>query len=167
MNKLDQWLDKPINFLMWLGCFVGFLMMLHVTIDVAAKYLFNHPLEGTIEIVSGYYMVAVSFLPLAYIAKHEGHIIVELFTRGLSPRGALRLDGVVNILTFLYLGLFTWKTTTAAIEQTAVGELWETATGFVHMWPSRWVLPAGCLLMTIYVAVRISRDLSRDPEGEG
>lgn len=165
MKKFDQWLNRPINFLMWLACFTGFLMMMHVTADVFAKWLFNHPLEGTIEIVSGYYMVAVSFLPLAYISRHEGQIIVELFTQGISKRKLFRLDGLVNIFTILYLSLFTWQTTVAAIEQTEIGELWETAGGFVHIWPSRWLLPIGCALMTLYVVVRMTRNLSRNPEG--
>ena len=166
MAKLGKWMDVPINFLMWASCFIGFLMMMHVTIDVFMKHV-SAPLEGTIEIVSGYYMVAVAFLPLAYISKHEGQIVVELFTRGLTGRRLARFDGIVNIATFLYLCLLTWKTTDAAVEQTIEGEMWETATGFIHMWPSRWLLPIGCFLMAIYLLVRIWSDLRADGEESG
>jgi TRAP-type C4-dicarboxylate transport system permease small subunit len=159
--RFGKWLDWPINFLMWLACFFGFLMMMHVTVDVAAKYLFNSPLEGTIEIVSGYYMVAVAFLPLAYISRTEGHIFVELFTRGLSRGALLRLDGAVNILTFLYMSLLTWQTGAMAIEQTVDGELWETATGLLMIWPSRWMLPVGSAVMTLYLLLRIVEDFRR------
>lgn len=159
MDRLAKIIDAPVNFMMWLSCFVGLLMMLHITADVFGRVVFNHPLEGTIEIVSGYYMVAVSFLPLAYISRTEGQIIVELFTRGLAPRSLLRLEVVVNIVTIAYLTVFAWKTGEEAIYQSVSGEVWETATGFVAIWPSRWMLPVGCALMAIYLVYRIFLDI--------
>ena len=161
MDRLARALDVPINFLMWLACFVGLLMMLHITADVTGRVVFNQPLEGTIEIVSGYYMVAVSFLPLAYISRHEGQIIVELFTRNLAARPLLRLEVAVNVVTVAYLSVFAWKTGEEAVFQTVSREMWETATGFVDIWPSRWALPIGCGLMAIYLALRTALDLRK------
>lgn len=154
-----KWLELPINLMMWLGCFFGFLMMMHVTIDVTGRVLFNHPLDGTIEIVSGYYMVAVSFLPLAWVSHNQGQIIVELFTRNWTGRKLLGLETVTNFLTFIYMSLFTWQTTLAAIEETEAGSVWETADGFMAIWPSRWMLPLAGLLMAIYFIARIFHDL--------
>lgn len=151
--------------LMWAACLVGFLMMMHIAVDVVGRVLFNHPLEGTIEIVSGYYMVAVAFLPLAYIAAHEGHIMVELFTRGLSERGLFRLDNIVDMVTFAYMTLFMWQTAAVAVEETVVGEVWETASGFLTIWPSRWLLPIGCALMAGFLLVRIVRNLREVSRG--
>ena len=161
MDKIARAIDLSMNFLMWLACFVGLLMMLHITADVTGRVLFNHPLEGTIEIVSGYYMVAVSFLPLAYISRHEGHIFVELFTRGLSETRLLRLETAVNIVSAAYLSVFAWKTGEEAIYQTSSREMWETATGFVDIWPSRWMLPIGCAVMAIYLVLRIVMDVRK------
>ena len=91
MDRLARVIDAPINFMMWLSCFVGMLMMLHITADVFGRVVFNHPLEGTIEIVSR--------------------------------------------------------------------EMWETATGFVDIWPNRWMLPIGCALMVVYLIFRIFQDI--------
>jgi TRAP-type C4-dicarboxylate transport system permease small subunit len=156
-------IEDPVNLLMWLSCIVGFMMMMHITVDVAGRVLFNNPLVGTIEIVAAYYMVAIAFLPLAYIVGNEGHIVVELFTRGLSPRGLFRLSTFVDIVTFAYMCLFAWQTGIEAVEQTEVGEVWETATGFVAVWPSRWLLPAGCALMAAFLLYRIVRAVRREP----
>ena len=158
-NGPGRWIGGLCNLLMWVACFVGFLMMMHITVDVTGRVLFNHPLEGTIEIVSGYYMVAVAFLPLGWIAAHEGHIIVELFTRGLSKRNTLRLDSVVNAVTFAYMTLFAWQTGVSAVAEMETGEVWETATGFVAIWPSRLMLPIGCALMAAYLLMRVIRDI--------
>ena len=55
-------------------------MAVHVIADVSARYLFNQPLPGTIEIVSLYYMVAVIYLPVAYVQSRRQHIVVTQFT---------------------------------------------------------------------------------------
>ena len=125
------------------------------------RVVFDHPFDGTIEIVSGYYMVAIAFLPLAYITKHEGQIIVELFTRRMSRRKLCLLDAAVNILTFVYMATFAWMTATMAVEQTASRESWETAYGQVEIWPSRWYLPIACTLMAVYLLVRIAADFRK------
>lgn len=166
MDKLSKALSLPINCLMWLACFGGFLMMAHITVDVIGRVVFNHPFQGTIEVVSAYYMIAVSFLPLAYISRHEGQIIVELFTRALPPRAMFRLEFVVNVVTFVYLSVFAWQTTAAAIERTGRGEVWETAAGFLDVWPSRWLLPLGIAAMALFVLFKIFDDLRHSREAQ-
>ena len=133
-------------------------MMVHITIDVIGRVVFNNPFDATIEVVSAYYMVAVSFLPLAYISRHEGQIIVELFTRKLRKRPMLRLELLVNVVTLAYLLLFAWQTTLGAIERTMSNEMWETAAGFLEVGPSRWLLPAGLAVIALFVLFRILED---------
>ena len=133
-------------------------MMVHITIDVIGRVVFNNPFDATIEVGSAYYMVAVSFLPLAYISRHEGQIIVELFTRKLRKRPMLRLELLVNVVTLAYLLLFAWQTTLGAIERTMSNEMGETAAGFLEVWPSRWLLPAGLAVMALFVLFRILED---------
>lgn len=159
MNKLNAFIDKPINALMWVACFFGFLMMMHITLDVAGRVLFNSPITGTIEISSFYYMVAVSYLPLAYVSRNEGQIIVELFTRNLSKPRLLKLDAIVQVITIVYLAVFTWQTAVMALEQTHEGEIWEMSDTFLDIWPGRWLLPISFLMMMIYLIARVVTDL--------
>ena len=159
MKTIGKFIERPADALVWLACVAAVVMMLHIVIDVFSKYAFNAPLEGTIEIVAGYYMVAVVFFPFAYVAYREGHIIVELFTRNLAPRKVRMLDGVIAIFTFAYLAVFTWQTLEEAIYRTVQLEIWETGTFMIAIWPSRWLLPIGGGLMAVYVLYRLVRDL--------
>ncbi|SDF81394.1 TRAP-type C4-dicarboxylate transport system, small permease component [Celeribacter baekdonensis] len=148
------------------------LMMLHVSADVFARTLFHKPLIGTTEIVSAYYMVAIAFLPIAWISRQRGHIIVELFTAHLPRRKLKRLDAFAGLVTLGYVGLFVWKLLETAIEKTHIREAWEAATGFVEVWPSRWIVPAGFAFMAIYVLIQTLGDLraarsSDDPPNDG
>jgi TRAP-type C4-dicarboxylate transport system permease small subunit len=84
MTALRRLLDRLTD--AFTAAFLSVVMMVHVTLDVAGRNLFNAPIVGTIEIVSAYYMAPLAFLPLAIITRERGHIIVELFT-GWMRRG--------------------------------------------------------------------------------
>lgn len=159
MESFRRMIERPANWLIYIACAITVLMMFHIVADVLAKYFFNSPLEGTIETVAGYYMVAVVFLPFAYVCYTEGQIIVELFTRGLSPRNQRLLDGLLGVATFVYMAIFTWKTFEEAVYRTAQLEIWETGTSEIPIWPSRWTITIGCAVMTAYVLYRLIRDL--------
>ena len=64
-DRLLRWLERPIDLLSGSRLVAGFLMMLHVSVDVTGRYLFNRPIDGTTEIVAAYYMVLVAYLPWA------------------------------------------------------------------------------------------------------
>ncbi|TAK82353.1 MAG: TRAP transporter small permease [Betaproteobacteria bacterium] len=161
MNRLLKLLDAPANLLVWLALLAGSMMMLHVTIDVAARALLNYPIAGTNEVVSAYYMVAAAFLPWAWIARSNGHISVELFTRKAPPLVNEWLDILVKVLTILYVGVFTWQTGARAIDQIRAGEVWQIPGGFLPIWPSRCLLPLAGGLMVLYLLVRVASDIAR------
>ena len=62
------------------------LMMLHITADVIGKFVFNHPLPGTIPIVSQFYMVFATFLPLAMVERANSHISVEIIVQNFPKK---------------------------------------------------------------------------------
>ena len=159
MTALKKTLDLIVTAAAWVGGIATVLMMLHVTIDVAGRSLFNRPLTGTIEIVSAYHMAALSFLPLAYIARERGHIIVELFTGWMKARPRALLDGLVAIVTLVYVAAFTWKAFEVALDKTHIREAKEAGIGFVEIWPARWLVVIGFGLMAVYVAIHMVQDL--------
>jgi hypothetical protein len=59
MQWLDPILDRPGNLLTTVEAIVMGLMALHVVAYVLSKWLFNYPLDGTLEIVGAYYMVGL------------------------------------------------------------------------------------------------------------
>jgi TRAP-type C4-dicarboxylate transport system permease small subunit len=158
VETIRKLVERPSNALIAVACCIAVLMMLHVVLDVFSKYLLNSPINGTIEIVAGYYMVAIVFFPLAYVARREGHILVELFTRRMRPGRIRRLDAVIGIFTFGYMALFTWMTMVEALHRTAQLEIWEIGTFNIPIWPSRWLITIGCGMMAAYVLYRLADD---------
>ena len=144
---------------MLLACLAVVLMMIHVTAEAIGKYILHVPMPATQETVQFYYMVALVFLPIAYIARGEGHICVELFTQNLKPPARARLDVFVGILTLIWVWLIAWYAGEEAVTTTLDGELQETGNGYLIVWPGRWFIPTGCAVMSMSVALQLLKDI--------
>jgi TRAP-type C4-dicarboxylate transport system permease small subunit len=161
IERLMRWLEIPINLLLWVALIAGFLMMMHVGADVTGRTAFNRPLHGTTEIVSGWYMVAICYLPWAWLARNDNHLVAGVFERIGTRWFGYWVEVAVKVLLLVYVSVFTWHTTLRALQQTAVGEVWQAGGDFIPVWPSRWMLPVGAGLMAVYLVLRILRDIGR------
>lgn len=159
-NARSSWWRIVERLSVWLNHVAAFtlaVMMSHVTVDVICRYFFNSPLPGTIEIVSAYYMVAVVAFPLAFVHFRDEHIRVELFTGGLSKAAGARLDLFVELIVFvcfLVLAVFNFE---EAWARSVAGEVWEAGTRLIDVWPARWFLPIGFLVVALVSLSRILR----------
>jgi TRAP-type C4-dicarboxylate transport system permease small subunit len=107
--------------------------------------------------VSAYYMTAVVFLPLAYVQRERGHVMIELFTMWVPNRGKAAIDGTVLLACAAALCVFTYATYEKAVEMTARHEIWVGLLD-VYVWPSRWFLPIGLGLMALYMIFQSVRE---------
>lgn len=164
MQRLLKWLEKPIDVLFWLGMIATVLMMVHVTVDVFSRYLFNRPLDGTTEIVAVLYMVMIAYAPWAWIQVRNNHIVAGLFQDMGNEKTDFILDIFVKLFTILFLAVFAYQTFWAAVGQTRAGEVWLAGTMYVPAWPSRWVLPIASGLMLAYLVARVIVDFGRGPQ---
>lgn len=160
MDGLYRVFSRIADGLMWLGCLALTLMMLHVTADVAGKYLLGRPIVGTLETVTHYYMVAAVFLPLGVVQKYRGQIIVDIATQHLPPRKLALVEGLVSLLTLIFLLLMVWYAGARAMEMTAVLEKVNAAHFPIDIWPTRWFVVAGAASCAVFVAMQIANDFA-------
>jgi TRAP-type C4-dicarboxylate transport system permease small subunit len=92
-----------------LGAVCLTLMMLLTVSDVAGRYFFNHPIQGTNEI-TGLLLVLVASSALAYSQIKKGHIRVDIISGRLSPRGQIILDAIAYFFCLFGSALITWQT---------------------------------------------------------
>jgi TRAP-type C4-dicarboxylate transport system permease small subunit len=169
IERLMRWLEIPINLLLWIALVAGFLMMVHVGAEVVGRSFFNHPLHGTTEIVSYWYMVTICYLPWGWLTHNDNHIVAGVFEHIGTPRFGYGVEVAVKVVMLVYVGVFGWQTALRAVQQTSAGEVQEAAGGFIPVWPCRWILPLAALLMGICLVLRILRDVGRgyQPEDNG
>lgn len=139
----------------------GTLMMAHVTIDVFARTLFNNPLPGTGEITASYYMIAVAFLPLAWVTLRDEHVTADIFVSALPRPMRAILAVLVDLLVILYVSAFVWQTWISAMARTQRGEVWEIFGGYLPIWPTRWFLPVAGAAMILAMVFRLLSKLTR------
>ncbi|MEZ5818512.1 MAG: TRAP transporter small permease [Hyphomicrobiaceae bacterium] len=124
------------------------LMMLHINLDVAMRYIFSAPFANTIEIVSTYYIVAIVFLPLAIVEVLNAHIVVEILAQHLPKRVCELLIAFVACLSAIYFAMFTLRSFEDALQKYNVGEV-ALGNSQITVWPTRFYLPLGCGLLTL------------------
>ncbi|MEX2517825.1 MAG: TRAP transporter small permease [Paracoccaceae bacterium] len=158
MLTAHKWFSRLNTALVGVAILAAAAMMVQVSLDVISKYLFNYPIPLTLEAVASFHMVALIFLPLGLVTQERGHVGVDLFTKNLSERRLAAFDGFAGLLGVVYAALLIWFTTSEALHQTRIGETWETAFGYVEIWPARWLVPTGCVSMAFWFALLMIDD---------
>ena len=131
-------------------------IMLMTVISVMGRYFFNAPIPGDYELTELACAVAVfAFFP--YCHARNGNIVVEFFTRKMSPRCRALLDAVHNGVFTLAACLVSWRLFVGGMHKLADGE----TTLFLGV-PLHWAyFPAllGALLLTVVCAKTVHRCL--------
>ena len=143
---VERLIRRLAGALTWVAGLALFLMMVQMVVDVVMRKFFNRPIEGSLEIVSVYHMVAVVFLPLALVELRHEHISVDLLVQSF-PAGLRR---AVNVFGYLVCAVFfavlAYQTLLDAIESLRINEIMMSSI-YVTIWPAKFMLPIGFLLM--------------------
>lgn len=155
MNPVIKLVDRLIAVSMMVAGAAVVLMMLHVTVDVASRIFLSWPLPGTTLIVSDYYMVACAFLPLAFAEKRNAHISMDLVTQFASTNGQRHLAAFAYLLSFAVFAVLTYSAALDAMTKYKINAFAIEFGTRIPIWPSYFLLPVGCALMTVLVAIRL------------
>ncbi|MCB1395679.1 MAG: TRAP transporter small permease [Rhodobacter sp.] len=143
MKGLTRLTWQLMRLLFLVGSVAVLLMMLHIGADVLSRALLGRPTVGMVETVTNYYMIAVCFLPLAFVQIQGGHLTVDSFTMMLPPQ-ALRVVLVLSLLVAAVItGLLTWHSAISALHKTRTGEYTDLSVVDFPLWPARWLLVIG------------------------
>jgi len=166
MDRLEQGAGKLAQGLALIGSAGILLMLAHVGLDVLTRNLVGRPIPATNEIVSGYYMVLVAFLPLAWVERRGGMVSVEFIDFLLSAETKRRSDIFVCFYAALVYGVLAWVCWTTAMRAFRSGSFVETLGLAVPIWPSYFLLPLGFILAAGITALKGYILLTR-PMGHG
>ena len=135
------------------------LMMVQIVVDVLSRWIFGAPVTGTMEIVAVYYLVPMTFLPLAAIQFADQHIAVDLFVQLLPPTARRWLALAMSSVALVFTGWLTWLSFGEAFESFGIREVIETGATVMIMWPSRFVVATGIGLMVVVLVVQVVQQL--------
>ncbi|SDN99438.1 TRAP-type C4-dicarboxylate transport system, small permease component [Lutimaribacter pacificus] len=158
-----KFLANGLTLLEKLASFAGMacvvLMMIHVTADVAGRSFFGHPVPGTITVVSSFYMVALSFIPLAVAERLNAHISVDIIFERLPAWMKRALVSLNYLFVTTVLAFATVRTWQVAVDKTNIGAAIQQGTAMVPVWQSYWLLPVGLGLMALLCVTKLGLSL--------
>lgn len=150
---MDRAFRKLTHGLMLVGGLGIILMMLNISLDVILKVFWNTPIQGTIEISSYYYMVAIIMLPMAMVEYDDEQISVDLLFNHF-PDWLKRTSLVITfVATMGMLSIMTWRTGLDAVRAFKVGEV-VMGSREIIVWPARCMLPLGFGLAAVAAVMR-------------
>jgi len=143
-----------------IGSFIGgitgaifiFLMTLLITVDVLGRAV-GMPTYVADE-MSGYLLVGIVFLGLAYTQRKGKHIQITILTNRLSPRKQELLQIAILMVVLIFIGWLTWATFGPAIQNYVV-----KATSLTIVATPLWIpwlfIPLGLVMLTIELMVEL------------
>jgi len=85
-----------------------FIMVFLVTAGVIARYIFNSPLKGDMEIQE-LMMVIIVFLAFPYCQLKKGNVYVEILVNRFRGRLKEFFHSFVYLIGFVIIGLIVWQ----------------------------------------------------------
>ncbi|WP_225984825.1 MULTISPECIES: TRAP transporter small permease [Noviherbaspirillum] len=152
MQKIGRLLSRITDLATVIGALGIALMMIHITLDVVLRYLFDLPLPGTIAIVSYYYMVIAAFVPLAFAEQKGAHISVEVVTERMPAWIQNHLTGWSYLLSAVIFGMLTVRTWGEAMSKKQIGASIVQGEASIVLWPTYFILPIGFGLIFLILA---------------
>jgi TRAP-type C4-dicarboxylate transport system permease small subunit len=132
-------------------------MILSISIDATARYLFNSPVAGVFELNEVMLVVCV-FMGLTWTQMDRGNIRVEIFLLKLSPRWRHILDAFSWIVTLCFVSILFYMSYKGFLDSYRIREFrW----GSVQMpiWWAKGLVPFGLLLLMLQLLLDIFFEL--------
>jgi len=144
------------------------LMMTQTVVDILMKNILGRPIEGNLEIMSVYHMVAIVFLPLAAVELKHEHITVDLLVQ-FFPRRLRRItDTLGYLVSAVFFGILAYQTGLDAVKAFRIDEILMTSI-LITIWPAKFSLPIGftaVMLASALHAWQAATDPDFDPTPE-
>ncbi|OPX41656.1 MAG: hypothetical protein DRG82_10980 [Deltaproteobacteria bacterium] len=128
-------------------CYLVFIIMLIVTLDVVARYVFNHPLLWGWVLNRQLFGVFILFAGV-YTLYTGGHISIEIFYDrfGRKVKSIARLFALAAFLGFV--GVLLWQTTWMGLNSLQMKE--KAAGAFrIPLYPFKLLIPVVVLLFLL------------------
>lgn len=155
MKSLVRAIDRLSNACGALAAIIVVVLIVLMLYDVMMRYVFNAPTLWGFD-VNTFLMGAAFVLSIAYALAHDSHVRVDLL---YTPETRWRLPWV-DLAGFSFLMLPTSAWITSALwhyftEAYRTGERSGTSAWNPVLWPFRFILFAGFLMLTLQIVAEI------------
>lgn len=155
MRLLYRLQDGLLALLALIGALAIVALMTHVVTDVVLRNTTNAPIPATYEIVTNYYMIALAFVPLAWVERRGGMVQVEVIEPFLGARAMVWSDRLVALISTVIYGALAWVTWLTAVRNFETGVFVMAQNLAVPTWPAYFLVPLGFGLAALTTLIRM------------
>ncbi len=145
---LDRALDSIAQWLLVIAAILAFSLCFVVVADVVGRVAFNHPVQGTPEMVSSA-IVIICYLQAAYAVRSGGMISLDALTSLMPNRVQALLAAIGALLGVFLFALICWGSIDQSVYAWTAGEFDGEGALRIPAWPARFVLTLGSALTAI------------------
>lgn len=137
------------------------LMMVLITADAMARYLFHESIPAVYNITESYLMVLVVFVGMAYAHYKDDHIQFELVINLLSSRVRKYLNIVTHLIALVFFAAIGYEglllTQDAWVSNASTGGIVSVPMYLSYIW-----VPLGSFMLVLISALKIAESFNTE-----
>lgn len=138
-----------------------FVMIAVIMYETLARYFFNAPTAWAHDL-SSWLQVGYVFIGGAYALQKGYFVRVDVFYASMSPRAQAIIDLTVGTVLFAcFASAMIWKGSMLAMQSLSMGETSSSGVWNGPVWPAKFMVPAGMVLLSIAWLARICQQIPR------
>lgn len=153
-ESLDRLVVRISDGLALVGAIGVVAMLVHITAYVVLRQFSHSPVPATVEIVSYYYMILITFLPIAWAERRGEMISIEIFAHLMTGRIGRINEIFVALVTSGVYAVLTYTTWLVAMREFSARSFVISLSVAIPVWPSYFVLPIGFALAAVVTLYR-------------
>lgn len=139
-------------------------MLINVVLDVLMRGLFNSPVQGTLELMTYWYMVTIALIGMWAAQTSDEHIAVSILSEKSGPWARHWLKLFVGLITVSFVVILAFFGFDAAVNNMAIGEY--AGASRVPIWPARFLIPLGLGAFAVTLIIQLVRAAKAGPSAE-
>jgi TRAP-type C4-dicarboxylate transport system permease small subunit len=165
LGAIDRAVKAVNQVIMLLGGLALVCACLVLSYSVVIRYVLHEPTDWQDE-MAVFLIVGATFFSAAAVQAKRGHVAIEALTGLLSPRVNRARLLVADIVSFIFVVFFAWKSWTLLHEAWVDGQVSQSSWG-PPLWIPYALMAVGMSLLSVQFALQIAEEILYGPEKAG
>jgi TRAP-type C4-dicarboxylate transport system permease small subunit len=165
LGAFDRSLKAVNHVIMLLGGVALVCACLVLSYSVVIRYVLHEPTDWQDE-MAVFLIVGATFFSAAAVQAKRGHVAIEALTGFLSPRANRARLLMADVVSFVFVVFFAWKSWTLLHEAWVDGQVSQSSWG-PPLWIPYFLMAVGMSLLGIQFALQIAEEILYGAEKAG
>ncbi|MBY0258695.1 TRAP transporter small permease [Methylobacterium sp.] len=165
LGTVDRALKRVNHVIMLLGGIALVCACLVLSYSVVIRYVLHEPTDWQDE-MAVFLIVGATFFSAAAVQSKRGHVAIEALTGLLSPRVNRARLLMADIISFVFVAFFAWKSWTLLHEAWVDGQVSQSSWG-PPLWIPYILMAGGMTLLGVQFILQIAEEILYGAEKAG